>query len=131
MFRFTHGPDPSYPTAPQVWLQWLRNTSYVFLPLAVSCLLLMVVRGVRGAWPLMLCFSWGATLATLADWKQTKHLMLSLPFLTMALPLAWARLGGHWRRIMAVVLGTVLLVNAWSLVRLSQDFSFLAPSKVW
>jgi len=131
LFRFTHGPDASYPSLLGLWLQWLRNTSFVSLPLGAACIVYLVRRRGDLGRPLALWFMLGTVLASIVDWKQTKHLMLSFPPLALAPGLTWPSLSRRSRVIMAFLIVLTIVISTFMLRRLSRDFAWLPPSKVW
>lgn len=131
LWRLSGRVDRTYPSLVQVWGQWVRNTSYLVVPGGCLALGFCAVRGrflcaFSCAWFLL-----GASLASITDWKQTKHLMLSLPPVYLAVWWVWARAGGWARRGLALGILGVVVVNAYTLARIARDFSFLPPSKVW
>jgi hypothetical protein len=131
LYRLSGRIDSTYPSLGGVWLQWLRNTSLVTIPLGVTALAVLAVKGKRHLSVMALWFAIGAVLASATDWKQTKHLMLSLPPLVLAPGLAWPFIGRTLRCAVVLLLGLALCVSGYTLYRLSLDFSFLPPSKVW
>lgn len=131
LFRFIRGHDGSYPTLVEVWLQWVRNTSFVILPLGAACLLCLVWRRRSFGLVLMLWCIVGGALASIVDWKQTKHLMLSLPPLAVAPGLCWPGLRKATRAVIASLLAITIMLSVYALSRLAHDFTWLPPSKVW
>lgn len=131
LWRLSGRIDPTYPSLTGVWLQWLRNTAFVAIPLGVVCLGVLVAKGGRRYAAVALWFVIGAVLASLTDWKQTKHLMLALPPLLLAPGLVWQSCTRRVRNALVVLVCGSLAASGYFIYRLWIDFSFLTPSKVW
>ncbi len=129
--RFTRGFDATYPTLGQLWWQWLRNLSFVTLPIGMIFLFVLLARGPRRFVVLGFWFALGSVLASVVDWKQTKHLMQVFLPVVMAPALCWNMVGKPIQRILLLLWIITLLINAYIIYRLALDFSFLPPSKVW
>jgi hypothetical protein len=100
----------------EVWTEFNAHTGYLFIPVALVAVLLLLVRWLvhpsrhdglppaTGKFPslapaLALWFLTGAFLYTVTDWRQTKHLMNQLaPMVVLATALVWPLLDHLQRR---------------------------------
>ena len=129
--RFARGHDMTYPTMGELWSQWVRNLSYITIPWGLLCLVWLLVKDRRNGIPLAVWSILGAVLVSMADWKQTKHLMLILmPFVTAPI-LCWSFSSRVARVIWTACWLITILVSCHILIQLFRDFSYLTPSKVW
>ena len=130
-------PYSGYPTPLELWREFMVHTGYVVLPLSLGLLAydLFVARtrvaphhtSSRSLWFLYVMLS--ATAFTVVDWRMTKHLIVLLPVLYLAL--APARLAEKWRvALPVVVMGCAILYNVFVTGELTRNFdSFkLVPS---
>jgi hypothetical protein len=129
--RFGHLEGWWYPSIPEVWVEFSRNLSWVFLPMALLALLWLVPRVAKPEWVVVPWVLVGAVLGSVTDWRQTKHLMLILPALMVAWAVVWSR---SPQVVRAVAFAAALLSIAWGLVvsaRLWGNFASLPPSTIW
>ncbi len=129
--RFGHLDEWWYPSIPEVWLEFARNLSWLFLPLAAVAVLWLTPRVSAPEWVLVPWMLVGSALGSLTDWRQTKHLMLILP----PLIIGWTVVAGRGGRVLrALALAAALFCIVWGLTvsaRLWGDFASLPPSTIW
>jgi len=143
--RLAHDGARYAPSMAELWIEFVRHTGYVFVPVAAAGIMVWMlgrrrsdVATVLAAWIVV-----GSVLYTLTDWRQTKHLMNALaPAVAAAVVMAWPGrnehghepLPGRDRRIMVAraLAGTALVVALGSNVitdaRLIGDFGSLEIS---
>jgi hypothetical protein len=129
--RLAHLDGWWYPSIPEVWVEFARNLSWVFLPMAVAAVLWLVPRVAAPEWALVPWVFLGAVLGSLTDWRQTKHLMLILPPLVVGWTVVSNRSG---RVLRALALAAAVFCLVWGFTvsaRLWGDFTRLAPSTIW
>jgi hypothetical protein len=130
-----------YPTLAGVWLEFLRDTSFLFIPLGLLSFTLLSVRrsptadDARSAWmsDVGIWALWAAVAAvafSVIDWKQTKHLTTLLLPMTLAPAVAVAR-GVLPRPVAAIVLAIVIALNVWTIAALAGDFESLVKVPEW
>jgi hypothetical protein len=73
----------------------------------------------------------GAVLFTLTDWRQTKHLCLLVPALSVLLAAGTSRLPTPVRAVVRVLLVVAVVRNVVVLAAVAGDFATLAVSTVW
>jgi len=123
LFHYT-----GYLSSVGVWIEFFQHQGYVLLILWMYALIAGFKRyGLRYGGvviPLLL----GIILFTLTDWRQTKHLMLLLPYIFVFYPIPAQRSG---RVILSVICITGIARNIFVLVKLAQDFSYISPTPLW
>jgi len=98
--RVAHDAERYAPSMVELWIEFVRHTGYVFVPVAVAGIAVWMlgrrrsdVATVLAAWIVV-----GSVLYTLTDWRQTKHLMNALaPAVAAAVVLAWPGRDGQGR----------------------------------
>jgi hypothetical protein len=126
-----------YPGPGGVWLEFWRDTSYLFLPAGMLALARLVIRRpIEAGWGALpgFLFTWvllSGLAFTVVDWRQTKHLAeVVAPALVVALGLAGAAAGRYrW----AAMAGLLLLIglNLFALSGLAADFEALVKRPEW
>ena len=124
----------SYPSVIQLWRQFDVVLGRPFLPLAAGSVVWLLARswrtgdrtGVIAGWAIV-----GAVLASVVDWRQTKHLMPIVPALVMAAMALIARQRGLVRGLLVGVLAVVILHNVWRLAGAWPDLLTLHPTGDW
>jgi hypothetical protein len=129
-----------YPALGPLWLELLRHTGYLFVPLGAATLVMLCARpgpeaekpsaggrGQAGLWA-MTALVIGMTFSVI-DWRQTKHLAPIM--LVGALAIGAAGRHRYLRPVLGVLLAGVLAWNAWMLVRLANDFFVLPATPEW
>jgi hypothetical protein len=114
-----------YLGAGTLWLEFLRDTSYLLVPAGIVALR----RHVDG---FMIIWAVSSGLAfTLVDWKMTKHLAeIFLLCPVIALGVATWR-GRMPRLITQTIVVVTIALNIVTLVRLSHDFGSLIKLPEW
>jgi hypothetical protein len=129
--RLTHLNGWWYPSIPEVWVEFSRNLSWAFLPMAAAAVLWLAPHITAPEWAVVPWVLLGAVLGSLTDWRQTKHLMLILPPLVVG----WVVASDRWGRVLhAVALAAAVFCIVWGFTvsaRLWGDFTLLAPSTIW
>jgi hypothetical protein len=140
-----------YPSRAGLWLEFARHMGWIWTALAalaLGALLFAALRSLsrpRAADPasrvpldvrdaagiLSLWVMLGALVFTLTDWRQTKHLCLLVPALSVAIGWLAGRLAPAPRWGLRVALLAALAWNVVWILRLARDFGSLAISTVW
>ncbi|MCU0610952.1 MAG: hypothetical protein MUE60_04075 [Candidatus Eisenbacteria bacterium] len=123
-----HGPG-WYPGVGGLWLEWARNLSPPLLALGIGG----VVWGFTRSGPTRWLASWallGWVLGSLTDWRQTKHLMLTIVPMAVTAQLL-VQQHPRFRKALALVLAATALYNGVRIVNLWRDFGSLSPSTIW
>ncbi|MET0386102.1 MAG: hypothetical protein ABW321_09105 [Polyangiales bacterium] len=129
----------AYQTLSGLWLELLRDTSYLFLPIGLAALgasLLQRRHGERLSvwkqWPGLLAtwFALSALAFSAIDWKQTKHLASLLVAVTLGWGVAVAR-GRISARLTLVLAALIVVINLLALSTLADDFSALVKKPEW
>lgn len=117
-----------YPGIAGLWLEWVRNWSPPLFLLGVAGICwALTTRGTPRFLALWALVGW--VLGSVTDWRQTKHLMLTIVPMVVSAQLLSERLG--WRRLLAVVGGASVAYNLARILLLWKDFDSLKPSTVW
>ncbi len=134
-----------YPSRPALWLEFARHTGWVWTGLAG----LALTVGVRKAWQgirrtngvpaplsavghLTLWVIVGAILFTAIDWRQTKHLCLLVPALSVLIGgVLLPAVGSRTRLALRAALGVSILWNVSWIIRLARDFDAMTMSTMW
>lgn len=119
-----------YPGIGGLWAEWARNLTPPLLLLGVAGVLWGVWKGGRlrffSLWAVL-----GWILASVTDWRQTKHLMLTIVPMTGVAASMLSHLGKSMRRVIGVVVTLAIAYNLYVIVRLWNDFDWLSPSTIW
>ncbi|MBN1424467.1 hypothetical protein JXA88_07915 [Candidatus Fermentibacteria bacterium] len=124
----THGPG-WYPGVGGLWLEWARNLSPPLLALGVAG----VLWGLTQPGSIRFLSLWalaGWLLGSVTDWRQTKHLMLTIVPMVVTAQLLADRYP-RWRRIVGLVVLAATAYNGARIVHLWMNFDSLTPSTVW
>jgi hypothetical protein len=137
---------PAYPSRAGLWLEFANHMGWAWTALAFASLVAGVERFVRGArreatapgrgrvLAIGVLCAWvltGAVVFTLTDWRQTKHLCLLVPALSVLLGSLFPLLGSRSRILLRVALLLSLVGNAVWIVKLAQDFPSFPMSTIW
>jgi len=140
-----------YPSRAGLWLEFARHMGWIWTGLATVSLGGIAVAAARSLrrthrpdpsvrppadlrdatgiltlWVLL-----GALVFTATDWRQTKHLCLLVPALSVMIGWLAGRLGTGPRWVLRTALVAALAWNVVWIVRLARDFGALAISTVW
>ena len=120
-----------YPSIAGLWLEFANHTGWLvsFLMVIAAAWTAPRIRDAEGfflIWALI-----GAIGFSLVDWRQTKHLAHILPALVILVPLFWVRLGERLRLAVGAVVALAILLNAWRIIGVMQDFTTLQPTPIW
>ena len=119
-----------YPGIFGLWMEWVRNWTPPLFLLSVCGILWSLFRNhtlrFLALWAIL-----GWILGSVTDWRQTKHLMLTMIPMCAALPVFASRLPPWVRRIFTLVLLLILFYNITVIVRVWRNFDSLPPSTVW
>ncbi len=134
----------AYPSVPALWLEFIRHTGYLFLPLGTLALGVLCFarlsddavetdrpahgwRGIVGVWAVWAVVT--AVAFSIIDWRQTKHLApLMFP---LTLGIASAGRGLPMRKVLGVLMFALLLWNVRMLYLLTLDFNVLPAVPEW
>ena len=128
-----------YESRPGIWLQLARNLGWGWMGLAVAGLVYgvrSVVRDLesdRGSFIAVLA-SWvvvGAVVFTATDWRQTKHLCLLVPALSVLIAALFPAAPTRLRVLLRAALFLAVVWNVTMLARLARDFDALVVTPVW
>ncbi len=118
-----------YPGVGGLWIEWARNLSPVLFALGV----LGVAWGATQPSNLRFLALWAITgwiLGSVTDWRQTKHLMLTIvPMVVLGQLFVERHAKG--RRFGPALMAIASLYNLARIVKLWHDFDSLSPSTVW
>lgn len=120
-----------YPTLPEVWTEFNRNTGTLFLPLSFVSLVYLARRIRRREALLFFWFLVGAVGYSIVDWKQTKHLMLIILPLLLPVVLFIHDRGKTGRIILLSVVAFIVIINILILCNLNRDFSYITSTPEW
>lgn len=118
-----------YPGVGGLWREWARNLSPPLLALGI----VGVAWGLTRPGPTRFLALWalaGWFLGSVTDWRQTKHLMLTIVPMAVTAQLAAER-AGRWRCLVVAALMAAALHNGVRIVNLWRDFDSLRPSTIW
>lgn len=124
----THGPG-WYPGIGGLWLEWGRNLSPPLLALGVAG----VLWGLTRPGPIRFLSLWalaGWGLGSVTDWRQTKHLMLTIVPMAVTAQLLVDRYP-RGRPAVALLILAATVYNGARIVYLWMNFDSLTPSTVW
>jgi hypothetical protein len=137
----TRSGAPIYPSRAGLWLEFATNHGWPWVAVAGAGLLWGIARVARRApepdalteaaevlvaWTLL-----GAAVFTVIDWRQTKHLALMVPAMTV-LTAAMLRAAPPRVRVpIRVVLAGAVAWNVAGIVRLARDFDSLRVTPIW
>lgn len=119
-----------YPGISGLWMEWIRNWS----PPLFVCVVGGILWGLTRAGTLRFFSLWavlGWILGSVTDWRQTKHLMLTLIPMFVVVPVFASRFSSRVRRVFILVLLLTLFYNITVIVRVWRNFDSLPPSTVW
>jgi hypothetical protein len=127
-----------YPTIAGLWLEFLRHSGYVLVPVALLAIAYDLFRSPtahkgrrtpdRGLW---LCWiGLVAVVFSVIDWRMTKHLVpIVLPLFLVLVP---ERHATSWRVAgVAVIFIGLIAWNTWAVSDLVVNFGSLRPSPDW
>lgn len=138
--------DAVYASRIGVWGDFARNFGWGWCALALAGAVLLVRSALgtlrdanadrpadhRNAYGILaLWIVLGAVAFTATDWRQTKHLCLLVPALTVGIGYLAAVSRGTWRIVVRALLLGAIFWNAWMLSRVAQDFASLVVRPVW
>lgn len=126
-----------YATPLGVWMELVRHTGYLLVPVALLLLARDLWRPPGGPHPgrparelWLVWLAIGAVAFTVIDWRMTKHLMPLL--IPLHLALVPSRRAPAWRVILPVATMVVLLAwNAWTLGAIWDDFASFRVTPAW
>jgi hypothetical protein len=127
-----------YATPLGLWLELATHSGYVILPVAVGLLVYDLVRRTpripapevraRELWLVWMALT--AVVFTLTDWRMTKHVVLLL--LPLHLALVPHRGAGRWRiGVPVAVLVIALAYDVWALRELATHFGEFTVTPAW
>lgn len=123
-----------YPSAGGLWREFNHSLGIPFLIMAVAiiaCSLKYLRREEKGSSVWTFWFLIGAVLFSVVDWRQTKHLMLIVLPLVIAMITFISKQNRIARSGLVIVLVYVVLRNLHMILRLANDFSVIEPSAGW
>jgi hypothetical protein len=128
--RLAHDASLWYPSIPELWREFTARYGAVFLLLAAAA----SARGFKSPRPAVRAAAasvlLGATVFSLTDWRQTKHLsLLVAPALLTLADLPPRTAAG--RRVALCVCLLLCALNLWTVWPLLGDFTALRPSTTW
>jgi hypothetical protein len=119
-----------YPGVFGLWAEWARNLSPPLLLIGAAGVVWGLFRNEScrflGVWAIL-----GWVLASVTDWRQTKHLMLTIVPMAALGGLLVSSLANRRKRL---VLGLCLAAGIYNVLRILQllyNFDSLPPSTVW
>lgn len=118
----------NYPTMVELWLEFFHHQGYLLLFLCVSGWYVCFRKYGQRYWSQFLPFVLGIVFFTLTDWRQTKHLMLLLPFVFVYFPLPEK---GISRTILGFLCVLSIGRNIYFLYEMNKHFEYLSPTPLW
>lgn len=128
-----------YASRPGIWRELASHLGWGWTGLAAAGL----VYGIRGAVRdvdsdrgslIAVATAWvlvGAVVFTVTDWRQTKHLCLLVPALSVLIAALFPAAPPRLRRLLRVALVLAIAWNAGMLGRLAADFETITPTPLW
>lgn len=129
--RFTFSNKIWYPSIGDLWKEFCGHLGFPFLfvalPITVYTLFRIKLReSFFGLW-----FMVGAVLFSITDWRQTKHLMIIILPLIIAM-IIYISKSRQWVRIVFFFIFVFLVQNNLRvIISLAKDFSTVSPSPIW
>ena len=118
-----------YPGVGGLWQEWARNLSPPLLAMGMAGVVWGLFQGgalrFLSLWALL-----GWVLGSVTDWRQTKHLMLTIVPMAVTAQLLAERYP-RWHRVLMYALIATALYTGVRIVQLWRDFDSLLPSTVW
>ena len=129
--RFTFSNKIWYPSISDLWKEFCGNLGFPFLFVALPLTIYTLFRIKRKESFFGLWFMAGAVLFSITDWRQTKHLMLIILPLIIAMILHVSK-SRQWVKIAFTVMLLFLVYNNITVIlKIAEDFSTISPTPIW
>ena len=129
--RFTFSDKIWYPSIPDLWKEFSGHLGFPFLFVSVPLTVYTLFRIRRRESFFGLWFLAGAVLFSITDWRQTKHLMLIILPLIIAMILHISK-SRPWVKI--AFTGMLLFLvyhNITVILKIAEDFTTISPTPIW
>jgi hypothetical protein len=129
--RFTFSNKIWYPSITDLWKEFCGHLGFPFLFVALPLTVFTLFRIKRKESFFGLWFMAGAVLFSITDWRQTKHLMIIILPLIIAM-IIYISKSRQWVKIVFFFMLVFLVQNNIKvIISLAKDFSTISPSPIW